>query len=298
MTRRECFDGVMGIIAGVLGRARNARIRRPDECSCALVLRDAIAWRRRPGKTRRGRRIAVLQVAVAPTTRTTWPGRAAHAAFFLGHNGENGNAYRCTQGNQDPRRARRTRAGRRRRPGQARPRGVAGEGRRHQERLQGRAVHPARREDRAGRRGAVRKGRADRQGQGADRGRPAALLRKDHLLFCYLHLAPLPGADEAPARHRPDRHRVRDRRAANGDLPLLAPMSIIAGKIARAGRHPPAAPARRRQGQAARRPAVDRARQGRGVRRRRRPVAIRRRWPRPAARTWSCSRSARTAWKR
>src|SRR3546814_18491129 len=44
-------------------------------------------------------------------------------------NTENADAYRCTQRNQDPRRPRRTGAGGGRRPGQARPRGVAAEGR-------------------------------------------------------------------------------------------------------------------------------------------------------------------------
>ena len=36
-----------------------------------------------------------------------------------------------------------------------------------------------------------------------------ALLRKDHLLFCYLHLAAEPDVDPQPARHRPDRRGVR-----------------------------------------------------------------------------------------
>ena len=57
-------------------------------------------------------------------------------------------------------------------------------------------------------------------------------LRKDHLLFCYLHLA----AEPALTRHLLDIGLTgvafETVELPNGDLPLLAPMSIIAGKIA------------------------------------------------------------------
>ncbi len=56
-------------------------------------------------------------------------------------------------------------------------------------------------------------------------------LRKDHLLFCYLHLA----AEPALTRHLLDigltAVAFETVELPNGDLPLLAPMSVIAGKI-------------------------------------------------------------------
>jgi len=56
-------------------------------------------------------------------------------------------------------------------------------------------------------------------------------LRKDHLLFCYLHLA----AEPALTRHLLDIGlcgvAFETVELPNGDLPLLAPMSVIAGKI-------------------------------------------------------------------
>ena len=59
-----------------------------------------------------------------------------------------------------------------------------------------------------------------------------AHLRRDHLLFCYLHLA----AEPALTRHLLDigltAIAFETVELPNGDLPLLAPMSIIAGKIA------------------------------------------------------------------
>jgi alanine dehydrogenase len=93
-------------------------------------------------------------------------------------------------------------------------------------------------------------------------------LRKDHLLFCYLHLAAEPKLTRQLLDIGLCGVAFETVEMENGDLPLLAPMSVIAGQDRGTGRHPPAAPARRRQGQAARRPAVDRTRQGRGVRRR------------------------------
>ena len=59
-----------------------------------------------------------------------------------------------------------------------------------------------------------------------------ALLRKDHLLFCYLHLAPLPGLTRRLLDIGLTGIAFETVELDNGDLPLLAPMSIIAGKIA------------------------------------------------------------------
>jgi alanine dehydrogenase len=59
-----------------------------------------------------------------------------------------------------------------------------------------------------------------------------ALLRKDHLLFCYLHLAPLPALTKRLLDIGLTGIAFETVEIDNGDLPLLAPMSIIAGKIA------------------------------------------------------------------
>lgn len=59
-----------------------------------------------------------------------------------------------------------------------------------------------------------------------------ALLRKDHLLFCYLHLAPLPELTRRLLDIGLTGIAFETVELDNGDLPLLAPMSIIAGKIA------------------------------------------------------------------
>ncbi|MEO6366231.1 MAG: alanine dehydrogenase [Luteimonas sp.] len=58
-----------------------------------------------------------------------------------------------------------------------------------------------------------------------------ALLRKDHLLFCYLHLAPLPDLTRRLLDIGLTGIAFETVELPNGDLPLLAPMSIIAGKI-------------------------------------------------------------------
>ncbi|MCY7354777.1 MAG: alanine dehydrogenase [Lysobacter sp.] len=58
-----------------------------------------------------------------------------------------------------------------------------------------------------------------------------ALLRKDHLLFCYLHLAPLPDLTKRLLDIGLTGIAFETVELENGDLPLLAPMSIIAGKI-------------------------------------------------------------------
>ena len=58
-----------------------------------------------------------------------------------------------------------------------------------------------------------------------------ALLRKDHLLFCYLHLAPLPELTRRLLDIGLTGIAFETVELEDGDLPLLAPMSVIAGKI-------------------------------------------------------------------
>ena len=57
-------------------------------------------------------------------------------------------------------------------------------------------------------------------------------LRKDHLLFCYLHLAAEPVLTKQLLDIGLTGVAFETVELPNGDLPLLAPMSIIAGKIA------------------------------------------------------------------
>ncbi len=59
-----------------------------------------------------------------------------------------------------------------------------------------------------------------------------ALLREDHLLFCYLHLAPLPVLTRRLLDIGLTAIAFETVELENNDLPLLAPMSVIAGKIA------------------------------------------------------------------
>jgi alanine dehydrogenase len=59
-----------------------------------------------------------------------------------------------------------------------------------------------------------------------------ALLRKDHLLFCYLHLAAEPALTRRLLDIGLTGVAFETVELPNGDLPLLAPMSIIAGRIA------------------------------------------------------------------
>ena len=59
-----------------------------------------------------------------------------------------------------------------------------------------------------------------------------ALLREGQLLFTYLHLAPAPELTQALRDSGAVVHRLRDGRGPGGHLPLLAPMSEVAGKIA------------------------------------------------------------------
>src|SRR5215467_9593919 len=58
------------------------------------------------------------------------------------------------------------------------------------------------------------------------------LLRKDHLLFCYLHLAPEPKLTKQLLDIGLTGVAFESVEEADGSLPLLAPMSIIAGRIA------------------------------------------------------------------
>ncbi|HTA65152.1 MAG TPA: alanine dehydrogenase [Xanthomonadaceae bacterium] len=58
-----------------------------------------------------------------------------------------------------------------------------------------------------------------------------ALLRKDHLLFCYLHLAAEPKLTRSLLDIGLTGIAFETVELENGDLPLLAPMSIIAGRI-------------------------------------------------------------------
>ena len=58
------------------------------------------------------------------------------------------------------------------------------------------------------------------------------LLRKDHLLFCYLHLAAEPKLIKALRDIGLTAIAFESVAEADGSLPLLAPMSIIAGRIA------------------------------------------------------------------
>ena len=57
-------------------------------------------------------------------------------------------------------------------------------------------------------------------------------LRKDHLLFCYLHLAAEPALTKRLLEIGLTGVAFETVELPNGDLPLLAPMSIIAGRIA------------------------------------------------------------------
>ncbi|MBX3692571.1 alanine dehydrogenase [Dokdonella sp.] len=59
-----------------------------------------------------------------------------------------------------------------------------------------------------------------------------ALLRKDHLLFCYLHLAAEPALTKRLLEIGLTGVAFESVEEADGSLPLLAPMSIIAGRIA------------------------------------------------------------------
>ena len=124
------------------------------------------------------------------------------------------------------------------------------------------------------------------------------LLRKDHLLFCYLHLAAEPVLTRRLLDIGLTGVAFETVELPNGDLPLLAPMSVIAGKIAvQVGTHLLHQPEGGKGKLLGGLPSTERgkvvvfgARQGRSARRRHSP--------RPAVRTSSCSKCARTAWKK
>ena len=86
-------------------------------------------------------------------------------------------------------------------------------------------AHPPRR-----RRG-LRRGRHDRQGQGAPAAE-VARLEPRHTLFTYLHLAPDPELTRGLAVSGATCIAYETVEDAHGRLPLLAPMSEVAGKIA------------------------------------------------------------------
>src|SRR3546814_8674394 len=56
-------------------------------------------------------------------------------------------------------------------------------------------------------------------------------LRKDHLLFCYLHLAAEPALTKQLLDIGLTGVAFETVELPNGDLPLLAPVSIVAGKL-------------------------------------------------------------------
>lgn len=58
------------------------------------------------------------------------------------------------------------------------------------------------------------------------------LLRPGLVLFCYLHLAPQPGLTQALLESRTIAIAYETVQAADGSLPLLRPMSLIAGRLA------------------------------------------------------------------
>lgn len=65
-----------------------------------------------------------------------------------------------------------------------------------------------------------------------------ALIRADHTLFCFLHLAANPGLENYLKVHRTRYIPFEQVRDEQGGLPILAPMSEIAGRLAiQAGAH-------------------------------------------------------------
>ncbi len=105
-----------------------------------------------------------------------------------------------------------------------------------------------------------------------------AQLREGQILYTYLHLAPDPEQTKgllASGVTAVAYETVTDER---GGLPLLAPMSEVAGRLADPGRRDGAAEGQWRPRRAARRRAGRAAGQGRGHRRRRRRPATRPRW--------------------
>src|SRR5690606_19698870 len=57
-------------------------------------------------------------------------------------------------------------------------------------------------------------------------------LRRDHILFCYLHLAAAPQLTRSLCELGLTAIAFETVQTGNGELPLLAPMSAIAGRVA------------------------------------------------------------------
>jgi alanine dehydrogenase len=111
------------------------------------------------------------------------------------------------------------------------------------------------------------------------------LLRKDHLLFCYLHLAPDPKLTKALLDIGLTGVAFESVEDTDGTLPLLAPMSIIAGRIAtQIGTHLLHQPAGGKGKLLGGLPSTERGK-GHRVRRRTRPAATPPSWPPPPAPT-------------
>ena len=103
----------------------------------------------------------------------------------------------------------------------------AGDGQRDRRRR----LRGAGRADRARRRGRVRRGRHGAEGQGAPAGGGRAAA-PGQMLFTYLHLAADRELTRACASRARSASPTRPSRTRTGKLPLLAPMSEIAGKLA------------------------------------------------------------------
>ena len=80
--------------------------------------------------------------------------------------------------------------------------------------------------------GRVRRGRAGAQGQGAAGPRRSRCCAPEHTLFTYLHLAPAPELTQGLCDSGATCIAYETVEDAQGRLPLLAPMSEVAGKIA------------------------------------------------------------------
>ena len=80
--------------------------------------------------------------------------------------------------------------------------------------------------------------RADREGEGAAAGRSASMLREGQTLFTYLHLAPDPEQAKALMHSGVTAIAYETVTGAHGGLPLLSPMSEVAGRMSiQAGAH-------------------------------------------------------------
>ncbi len=93
-------------------------------------------------------------------------------------------------------------------------------------------VRRRRRQDRGHRGRGVRRGRPDRQGQGAGARRSTTASATGQQLFTYLHLAADRGLTEFLLERRIDSIAYETVQTADGKLPLLTPMSEVAGRMA------------------------------------------------------------------